>query len=369
MVLRVFSIVVLVILAPLCLADGHWSNWSDKTLCRVLKSEPEHVGYRAEAMGRGLECVAPSGGETAQATRLIDDLIATGKVTIMAASDVSEKTIKNTKKWMNVAANTWFTKQTPASKYYYPIVITIVGKSTSAANVLDEQLCEELNKKSYSTRLCGRYLAGYASDGGAGINSSRMNDKFHFMVLGTTRRTPSDDLGDTILHEAFHIYQLSQITTKRHDLFEIKYGRRSGDHNRDVPWWTEGTATYLSYLTYSRQPRIRQGYLKNMMRCELGDCEGRRAPRIDEYFELGTKLYNIDYGNNRMIAYRVGALFAAYLINDVGEDKLFEYYEAVDELGFETSFATHFGQSYRDYINQFEVFLKQPLSKVMKIIP
>ena len=70
-----------------------------------------------------------------------------------------------------------------------------------------------------------------------------------------------------------------------------------------------------------------------------------------------------------MIAYRVGALFAAYLINDVGEDKLFEYYEAVDELGFETSFATHFGQPYRDYINQFEVFLKQPLSKVLKIIP
>jgi hypothetical protein len=351
------------------IADNHFFSWSDKTLCRVLKTEPDNAGYRAEAMARGLECVAPSVGETLQPARLIDDLIATGKVTIMAATDVPQKTIDNTKKWMNVAAKTWFTKQTPASEYYYPIVITIVGKSTSAANILDEQLCEELSKKSYSTRLCGRYLAGYASNGGAGINSSRMNDKFHFMVIGTTRRTPSDDLGDTILHEAFHIYQLSQITTKRRDLFEIKYGRKSGDHGRDVPWWTEGTATYLSYLTYSRQPRVRQGYLKNMIRCELGDCEGRRAPRIDEYFALGSKLYNIDYGNNRMIAYQVGALFAAYLINGVGEDKLFEYYEDVDELGFETSFETHFGQPYRDYINQFEVFLKQPLWKILKIIP
>ncbi|HCH33697.1 MAG TPA: hypothetical protein DE045_12205 [Oceanospirillaceae bacterium] len=367
--LRVFLMAVLVALAPLSVADGHWSNWSDKTLCRVLKSDQSNAGYRAEAVDRGLDCVAPSAVVAEQPTRLIDDLIATGKVTIMAATDVSEKTINNTKKWMNVAAKTWFTKQTPASNYYYPIVITLVGQSTSAANVLDDQLCEEISKKSYSTRLCGRYLADYARDGGAGINSSRMNDKFHFMVVGTTRRTPSDDLGDTILHEAFHIYQLSQITTKNRDLIETKRGRRSGDHSRDVPWWTEGTATYLSYLTYSRQPRIRQGYLKNMIRCELGDCEGHRAPRIDEYFELGTKLYNIDYGNNRMIAYRVGALFAAYLINDVGEDKLFDYYEAEDELGFETSFETHFGRPYRDYINQFEVFLKQPLWKILKIIP
>ena len=350
-------------------ADNHFSSWSDKTICRLLKAQPEHVGYRTEAVQRGLDCVPPSATTPATTNRLIDTLIDSGKVTILAAADVSKKDLNNTKKWMNVAAKTWFSKPTAASPYYYPVVITLVGKSTSAAAGLEQELCKELKAKAYATRLCGRYLSGYAVNGGAGINSSRMNDGFHFMVIGTIRRTPSDDLGDTVLHEAFHIYQQSQITTQRRDLFEQKFGRKSGDHNRDVPWWSEGTATYLAYLTYARQPGVRQGYLKNMMRCDLGDCEGRKTPRISEYFDLGIKLYNIDYGDNRDIAYRLGGLFAAYLINDVGEDKLYAYYESVDELGFEASFEQHFGKPYREYINQFEGFLKQPLRQLLKVIP
>jgi hypothetical protein len=51
---------------------------------------------------------------------------------------------------------------------------------------------------------------------------------------------PEDDDYDIItLHEAFHIYQLSHITSRDLNLFEEKNGRRSGDHNPNVPWWSK----------------------------------------------------------------------------------------------------------------------------------
>ncbi len=93
------------------------------------------------------------------------------------------------------------------------------------------------------------------------------------------------------------------------------------------------------------------------------------APRIDEYFNSGIKLYNFDYGKNRMMAYDIGAWFAAYLINDVGEERVYEFYENLNELGFENSFLRYFGRPYREYIDNFDVFFKQPINEILKILP
>jgi len=72
---------------------------------------------------------------------------------------------------------------------------------------------------------------------------------------------------------------------------------------------------------------------------------------------------------NRSIGYDIGSWFAAYLINDVGQEKIFEFYESLDKLGFENSFIKSFGKSYRDYVDDFERFLKMPIDDIFKIFP
>ena len=52
---RIFTVLLLT-LAPVILADSHWSKWSDKTLCR-LANDTGTKEYRQAALGRGLTCV------------------------------------------------------------------------------------------------------------------------------------------------------------------------------------------------------------------------------------------------------------------------------------------------------------------------
>ena len=144
------------LLLPFCVsADNHYSSWSDKTICRLLKADEGNAEYRTEAVSRGLDCVEPMHDSDQKPKRPIDELIDSGKITLLSSSDVSQKHISNTKKWMNVAVRTWLSKETEASSYYYPIVITLVGKSESAANELEGRLCEEIKTNAYASRLCG----------------------------------------------------------------------------------------------------------------------------------------------------------------------------------------------------------------------
>jgi hypothetical protein len=301
---------------------------------------------------------------------LIDDLIKNKKITILAASDVSKEYIENTKKWLNLAVKTWFNKgSSEASNYYYPIVVTIVNKSTTAARELETELCKEIDENRYSSHLCGRYLVDYVATSDGSISSNRMNDGVHLMILGIGRRSDSDDLGDTVLHEAFHIYQLSHVTAKDRDMSEKKLGSRSGSHNRKVPWWMEGTAVYMSYRLYDQQPGSRNNFLKSEMGCNIGYRCGNSEKSIEKYFNTGSKLNNIDFGKNRMLGYRMGSWFVAYLFDQVGEEKIFEFYKGLDNLGFEDSFEKHFGKNYLDYIEEFEVFINQKPAQLIKILP
>ncbi len=55
--LRLVTAVMIMLLAPVVLGESHWSNWSDKTLCR-LSEDPELIEYRKAAKDRGLSCSA-----------------------------------------------------------------------------------------------------------------------------------------------------------------------------------------------------------------------------------------------------------------------------------------------------------------------
>ena len=92
--LRITQAILLFSLAPFLLANSHFVNWSDKTLCRLAKDSGSEE-YRLAAIDRGLTC-SP-----------VNTLIATPKIkiepedwiTILAASDVSEDTVRNVRQF------------------------------------------------------------------------------------------------------------------------------------------------------------------------------------------------------------------------------------------------------------------------------
>ena len=63
LVFRLFSIVIVFVLAPFCVADDHWSNWSDKTLCRLAK-DGTNEQYSLAARDRSLTCVSTAEVDT-----------------------------------------------------------------------------------------------------------------------------------------------------------------------------------------------------------------------------------------------------------------------------------------------------------------
>jgi hypothetical protein len=54
-VLRLITVVLLFLLTPLVFADAHWSDWSDKTMCRLARDTGLDQ-YRQAALDRGLSC-------------------------------------------------------------------------------------------------------------------------------------------------------------------------------------------------------------------------------------------------------------------------------------------------------------------------
>jgi len=378
--LRITLAVCSLFWASFLLADGHFTNWSDKTLCRLAKDSGSEE-YRQAAIGRGLTCVTVNTTTTEPTVKIEHD----DRITILAASDVSEGTVRNVRKWIATPESKWFSRLLPDNERVYPIIITLVGNSSDAAVALETELCGVIKdqypqamrhsrcRSSFQESNCkaGKcYISQYAIEGGASISSSRNNEGFHLMIMSGKRPSPTEkDYRKIVFHEAFHIYQQSHISTQDRDLFEVIAGRRTGDHNRDVPWWSEGTATYMGMLEHSRQKGLRSGYLKDEMKQSLKYYSGRPTSVVDAYFKLNTKLYNIDYGENRQFGYKVGPWFVAYVIHQNGEESIFDFYSSLNELGFETSFIKHFGKPYRDYIDEFEVFLKQPMRQLLKISP
>lgn len=308
--------------------------------------------------------VAPMAAHAQNNPISIDDLIERGDVKILAASDVSQAYIDMTKQWLEIGANEWFLKDGDiADDRYYPLIVTMVHRDVEAAAEVTEALCDEIRENNYSQWLCRNHFAGDEHgnplvDGVASISSYRGENGFHFMMIGTASRWRRDDFAEIILHELFHVYQLSQFTTKDGREADRLMGKRSGDFAKDVPWWSEGTATLMARTTYAEHANKPNNYVRNLMACQLGDCRGRSSPMIRDYFRGGQKLYNIGWEDNSHMGYQLGALFAAYLINDVGVDKVFEFYQSVDRLGFDTAFEATFSKPHRDYIDEFETYIQ-----------
>ena len=191
------------------------------------------------------------------------------------------------------------------------------------------------------------------------------------MIMAAKNPSPEEeDYKQIVLHEVFHIFQISQHAETDYEIAEELQGRLSGDHNEHVPWWMEGVAEYMSITLYAEQDGVSSNYIEQAFRNKIGYHNNNAGtPIIDAYFDLDIKLYNIKFDEHAMFGYTLGAWFVAYLMNDHGVDKLFSFYQNIHNESFEENFFRHFDQPYRVYVDEFEIFLQQDPEQLLTILP
>ena len=91
----------------------------------------------------------------------------------------------------------------------------------------------------------------------------------------------------------------------------------------------------------------------------------------EEYLTNGKKLYDYTFDDeSQYIARKMGDWFIAYLINDFGEQAIFDFYAQLPIIGnWEETFTTIFDKPYREYVDEFDEWLQQSNDELLKIIP
>ncbi len=299
---------------------------------------------------------------------------------VFAASDVSQEHIDITLKWFQRASYTWFKKDSPAFQKFNPLYLVIIGTDIDAANKLNEEFC---NYKDHISKKCnifngngGDRFAEYAREGGAAITSLRGRDGYQLMIMGSSRPGPDElDYGYVVLHELFHTYQNAYIALSSENQTQQFYkdlgGKMTGDSDNTV-WWSEGVANFLAMSLYAKQPEIEDGFLKMKMRWWLASDHHNPGISVkEEYLTNDKKLYDYTFDDeSQYIARKMGDWFIAYLINDFGEQAIFDFYAQLPIIGnWEETFTTIFDKPYREYVDEFDEWLQQPNDELLKIIP
>ena len=314
--------------------------------------------------------------------------------TMFVASSLPAGAVDAVQEWVCISARIFFDRPKLNWEMAGPIYVVMVDRNNLNSTLeVEEHFCSYLLKnhdyggirdglcnpsEDPSDRGCdfGRCIV-VSEEGevhGSSISSSRHEDGFYLFISGS-HDWPQHHHGykTTTLHEMFHVFQISSISDRGYSHVDVSalLGLRSGDDQKiDVPWWQEGTATYLADLHYSLQtndPDWLIGEGTNNLWTDYDD--SGKGTIIDRYLESGTKLYNIGFDSDRRIAYSVGSWFVAYLINQVGEDKIYDFYAELEEHGFEKSFEIHFGKTYREHVDDFDIFLSKSRSEILSILP
>ena len=293
------------------------------------------------------------------------------KPLIVAASDVPQPTVDIVYEWYKVGAEAWGN--------FGPLEIYVVGKSVEAAVDLENFFCERRmnldqnwDKKYDCANERHKVFRHIPEEGGAFVSTYRrpnLDYDFFTLTMGTERPYPNEeDYKQTILHEYWHIYQHSRITdectTDRRDKCE-RDKKLTGDYEKR-PWMHEGGATYMGLLVYSREIANLKDLKRQMFRY--------RKRSFRNYFKSSMNLSQFKYkGEEKRLAYDIGAWFVAYLIHQEGEQAFKTgFYGDLDKFGFEQAFARNFGQSTADYISEFNDFIikhKSDKTKLAELFP
>ena len=251
---------------------------------------------------------------------------------------------------------------------YGPLEFWVIGTNISDAIQLDEYYCELRVEK--DPCLGNDYLQwclireynfeDYANEGGAGLSLIREDNAncngYSYMQITLSSQYPfpnESDYNVVTMHEYFHAYQHAHIDTydydQRAELMVVN------------PWWSEGGAEYMAQLLYSQQEEVYDNYLRDRMTWKMQS--------KNDLFE-NELISDISYGERAYIAYDLGTWAIAYLISIVDiETYRSNFYNDLNEYGWEESFNINFGMTSDEFLIAFHEFLELNINDQLSIIP
>ena len=73
-------------------------------------------------------------------------------------------------------------------------------------------------------------------------------------------------------------------------IFSVKTAKSERVEHLRNPWWIEGGAEYMAQLLYSRQPDVRDDYLKDKMKQKLRAINDLGTANPYEIFPMGSEV-------------------------------------------------------------------------------
>jgi hypothetical protein len=292
---------------------------------------------------------------------------------VYAAADVTQEHIDVTVEWVNKAIELWGN--------YGPLELWIIGSSPEAAIGLDEKWCEVRAEKdpSWNTQWdCANgdpYGSGEGwspfyncvTDGCSSVSTYiKEGLDYYFSALLMSARYPGpeeEDYKKVVLHEYFHVYQHSLLSVPAIDTGDWRKSNRNvyfSNSEVQVPFLMEGGAEYMALYWYAKQPGVNENFLKQAME--------RNALGIQDYLNDGRSLRVLGF-NEQLDVYAINTWFVAYLIHNSSEETFrVDFWSQLESLGFEDAFKANFGKSSDEMIEEFNIWINQPVDVLLQII-
>ena len=300
--------------------------------------------------------------------------VTTNQPVVYAAADVTQEHIDITVEWVNKAIELWGN--------YGPLELWIIGSSHEAAIGLDEKWCEVRAEKdsSWNTQWdCANgdpYGSGdgwspfynCVTDGCSNVSVYIEEDlDYYFTALLMSARYPGpeeEDYKKVVLHEYFHVYQHSVLSVPAIETGDWRKSNREiyfSNSEVQVPFLMEGGAEYMALYWYAKLPGVNENFLKQAME--------RNALGIQDYLNDGRSLRVLGF-NEQLDVYAINTRFVAYLIHNSSEETFrVNFWSQLETLGFEEAFRSNFGKSADEMIEEFNIWINQPVEVLLQIIP
>ena len=315
---------------------------------------------------------------------------------ILKAETLGQKDIDQITKWVCVSEKLFFNHPQTNFQIVNPIYIAALDRNNLDSAIELEQIwCEHIKKHHNSGKGNDGYDRGKCNpqnynpekegcdyglclftekDGkvaGASISSNRKHDGFN-LFISESHDLPehADSYGFVSIHEMFHIYQFSNLKKPRSRDDENRLAGKLGtgiNPMDEVPWWVEGNAVFFGYYKYAKEIQDRQYFINIMKNSMWADWKGNL---LDKYLSSGKKINEFTWnGIEQKIGYEIGAWFTAYLIDQVGEEAIYEFWRGLEDAGdFALAFEKYFGKKHEKYIDEFDDFLRRSDMEILSLL-
>ena len=303
------------------------------------------------------------------------------------AADLSENVINGINLALKTAADE-FGKFGPVEYYVFgtdrQAALDLINKycerrealnQWTITDCLDRETDESLDHSMIAYQKIGaEVIATNQPRGGAGHNGGfewgihKLSSSYPFSFDNLFDDIPPQDDFKTVLHEYFHVVQLSHVYNLTRNV------RDSRIIPNESIWMQEGGAEYMANFTlfklinngtlifeqsYGSLSEKMQNKMNNARRSLENNCSGK-------------KLQDFKYGDDcSNVGYDLGTWAVAYLIDKINKPNILieTFYPNLAEVDFESAFNRSFGYSTSEFYSEFESFLELPIEEQLKIIP